>query len=101
MITELELNQKTQDLISKFYLNGQQGWDAGEVALSQVTRARQILTGGEIGNMNTAKALLDANDSIAWALLKGLGYLGKIEFSNNGGGWCYRVINKELAKPIR
>jgi hypothetical protein len=100
MVTELELSQKTQDLISKFYNKGQQAWDAGEVALSQVTRSRRILTGGEVGNMNTVKTLLNTNDSVAWALLKGLDYLGKIEFSNNGGGWCYRVINRELARPL-
>ena len=96
MITELELGARTQELIIKFYDNGQDRWDAGEVVLSQLTRARQILTGSEIGTFSQVQANLGVNCSIAWVLLHGLDYLGKISFRCNGGGWCYRVKETEI-----
>jgi len=96
MITELDLSRATQRALVKFY-DGQHPEEALEIVLLQKMRASRILA-MEIGNMATVCRVLDCQMSIAWAMLVGLDYLGKIEFRCNGGGWCYRVIDSTWVK---
>lgn len=94
VITQSDLNHRSRQMINRYY-ETKDLYFASELVLAQKTRARQILT-LDIGIVETIQDLLNCDSVIAAVMLKGLDYLKRVDFSNGGGGMCFRVIDRRL-----
>lgn len=88
------LNKRSQHVINRYY-ETKDPYFAGELVLQQKTRARQILK-NEIGIVEKIQEILDVDLIIATVMLIGLDYLGKVKFSDGGGGKVFRTINQRI-----